>query len=262
MHTDHATFPQLPLKTDVLSAALKSAGLQKTIGHSPYSARRACACAIAQLIQTEEGKNVKNVLGDDRNFKTRANAQFGWCPKSTMLLHYSNNHHALNSLERSFWFPLYRFLRYGQTQSALGRPFIISGSGATMPPPQPSSSTPSLIGPATYSDTTNVDVAKIIPNKKSAQWTKKNFAIATQGASIVTSGAHSASSSTAPPIVKGASGDVGAKSGRQFAKAKGTSSDVKSNRGRKAGGKNRPKDIITAEKILKATRKTNAKERA
>jgi hypothetical protein len=225
LHGKQAKFA-IPIEQNILTRAIKSHYLDETTGYSAYSARRATACAIAQLVSVEEGKHIKGLLSDDSNFKARVNAQFGWCPKSEMLLHYCKGHFALTLREKSFFYPLYMYLRYGATQAQRGSSFIINIAGDAAPPPGRSSQT--LVGPNTFSDEVDTSTVPIFRVKNRRMPLAGEAAIAA---------AQKAGKSSAPapenhdPSV--------------------SSMEQKSKRGRKKGGQNRPKEAIEAEKQSK-----------
>jgi hypothetical protein len=224
----HVPSPMLPLEKNIITAALKSCHLDTSCGYSAYSARRATACAMAQLVSKEEGKHIKSMIEDDSGFKARVNAQFGWCPKSTMVLHYCKGHTALGDRERTFYYPLYMYLRWGLTQDKIGQSFIINARGDAMP--QPKQPTRALIGPSTFSD--QVDTKPVPIYKR------------TGGSKAVIGGAADAASMDAEKTAVAESGATGAPETLQ-----------KSNRGRKKGGVNRPKEEIEAEKEQKAAKR-------
>jgi hypothetical protein len=236
---------ELPLKQNVLTRAIKGHYLDETAGYSAYSARRATSCAMAQLVFTEEGKHMKNALTDYPSCKARINAQFGWCPKSNMILHYCKGSFPLTPREKAFYYPLYMFLRYGLTQDQLGTGFIFNREGDALPPPSEEDSADPLIGPNTRSsevDTKDVPMFKM--KGKKIPLLGESAVIAAERAGAKSQPSSSSADGNADLLQESTRAPAGEDQGSQ-----------KPKRGRKKGGMNRPKDVIVAEKASKADKK-------
>jgi hypothetical protein len=233
----------LPLQKNVLTRAIKSHYLDTTVGYSAYSARRATACALAQLVQTEEGKQIKNLLDDYPSCKARINTQFGWCPKSDMLLHYCKGHFALEPWEKVFYFPLYMFIRYGLTQDQLGESFIVNLRGDSRPPPQQESDP--LIGPTTKSSEVNTKSVLVLKQKGKRV---PLIGEAAARAETMNTSDRQAVSYVADNIAL----DMPRRDSRASISSTDAGNAKQTKRGRKKGGTNRTKKEIIAEKEAKA----------
>jgi hypothetical protein len=233
----------LPIPNNSLTRAIKTHHLDTTAGYSAYSARRATSCAIAQLAQTEEGKQLKNLLDDYPSCKARVNAQFGWCPKSNMLLHYAKSHAALEPWEKVFYFPLYMFIRYGLTQDQLGMSFIINLRGDARLLPKIAGDP--LIGPTTRSS--EVNTTNIAVLKQKGKKTPLIGEAATRVAEMKIS-----ADPKPQPIIADTAPDRVVHHVEPSTDKSGARIVAQAKRGRKKGGRNRTKDEIIAEKKAKA----------
>jgi hypothetical protein len=249
LHGTMANF-DVPIQQNVLTRALKDHYLDETAGYTAYSARRATACAIAQLAHVEEGRHLKGLMNDQSSFKARLNTQFGWCPKSEMILHYSKNHFALTLRERAFFYPLYMYVRYGVTQDERGSSFIIDTRGTAAPPPTTSD------GPTNEADAKTIPIFRQPGRRVPLVGEAAIAALKKYGGDVADRGQKTSGSrvetvdkdKTAPSIAKQPLVPDGT-----IQPASSPSAHKK--RGRKKGGTNRPKDVREAEERAKRAKK-------
>jgi hypothetical protein len=220
----------LPLQQNILTKALTSHYLNETAGYSAYSTRRATSCALAQLVHVEEGRHMKSLLDDYPSCKARVNAQFGWCPKSNMLMHYCKGNFPLTLREKAFYYPLYMFVRYGLTQDRIEKSFVYNKEGDTLPAPVQSGTGDPVIGPNTKSS--EVDTKSVLMHRIKG----KRVPLIGETAVLATSRSSAAENKSKEPIEVAHAGQV--------VPAK--------KRGRKKGGTNRSKEAIAAAKEAKS----------